>query len=58
MDRNIHAPVVSSGPTTVGAGIQDASKLSMLELMAEKERIEAELSALSSVLSSVSASTL
>lgn len=53
MNRNIHAPTVPSGPTTVGTGFRDLSKLSMVELMSEKERIEAELSAYSSVLTSV-----
>jgi 26S proteasome non-ATPase regulatory subunit 9 len=51
MDDNIHAPTVASGPTS-GATPRDYSKLAMPELMQEKERIEAELSALSSVLSS------
>jgi 26S proteasome regulatory subunit N4 len=58
MDNNIHAPAIPSGPATIGTGSQDASKLSMVELMTEKERIELELSALSSVLSSVSPSAL
>ncbi|KAJ5593895.1 26S proteasome non-ATPase regulatory subunit 9 [Penicillium hispanicum] len=52
MDDNIHAPTVGSGPTS-GAAPLDLSKLSVVELMQEKERIEAELSALSSVLNSV-----
>lgn len=52
MDNNIHAPTVASGPVS-GATPRDLSKLSMPELMQEKERIEAELSALSSVLQSV-----
>ena len=56
MDGNIHAPTVPSGPTTVGTGFRDLTKLSMVELMNEKERIEAELSAYSSVLTSVSRS--
>ncbi|EPS33171.1 hypothetical protein PDE_08133 [Penicillium oxalicum 114-2] len=51
MDDNIHAPTVASGPTS-GAAPRDFSKLTMPELMQEKERIEAELMALSSVLSS------
>ncbi|OOQ87014.1 putative 26S proteasome non-ATPase regulatory subunit 9 [Penicillium brasilianum] len=51
MDDNIHAPTVASGPTS-GATPRDYSKLTMPDLMQEKERIEAELSALSSVLSS------
>ncbi|PCG99912.1 Small GTPase superfamily, Rab type [Penicillium occitanis (nom. inval.)] len=52
MNRDIHAPTVPSGPTTAGAGFRDLSKLSMVELMSEKDRIEAELSAYSSVLTS------
>lgn len=52
MDDDIHAPTVASGPTSGGA-LRDLGKLSMVELMQEKERIEAELSALSSVLDSV-----
>ncbi|OQE18340.1 hypothetical protein PENSTE_c018G06667 [Penicillium steckii] len=51
MDDDIHAPTVASGPTSGGAPY-DASKLSMPKLMQEKERIEEELSALSSVLNS------
>ena len=54
MDDNIHAPTVASGPTTTGGSNRDPAKLSMVELMQEKERIEEELSALSSVLTSVS----
>lgn len=53
MDDNIHAPTVASGPTS-GAAPRDLSKLSMPDLMQEKERIEAELSALSNVLDTVS----
>lgn len=53
MDGNIHTPTVPSGPSSGGAR-RDLSKLSMVDLMQEKERIEEELSALSSVLNSVS----
>lgn len=53
MADNIHAPTVASGPTS-GVAPRDLSKLSMPDLMQEKERIEAELSALSSVLDTVS----
>ena len=53
MDNNIHAPTVPSGPTTANTGFGDLSKLSMVELMDQKERIESELSALSGILSSV-----
>ncbi|CRG90873.1 GTP-binding nuclear protein GSP1/Ran [Talaromyces islandicus] len=52
MDNNIHAPTVPSGPTTAGTGFKDLTKHSMTELMNEKERIEAELSAYSGVLAS------
>ncbi|KAF7590415.1 putative 26S proteasome regulatory subunit [Aspergillus hancockii] len=52
MDDNIHAPTVASGPTTTGGPDRDFTKLSMVNLMQEKERIEEELSALSSVLTS------
>ncbi|KAH8435291.1 putative 26S proteasome non-ATPase regulatory subunit Nas2 [Aspergillus melleus] len=51
MDDNIHAPTVSSGPSSGGAP-RDLAKLSMTDLMQEKEGIEEELSTLSSVLSS------
>ncbi|GAQ45302.1 putative 26S proteasome regulatory subunit [Aspergillus tubingensis] len=52
MGSNIHAPTVASGPTSGGAPPRDLSKLGMVDLMQEKERIEEELSALSSVLGS------
>ncbi|OJJ73282.1 hypothetical protein ASPBRDRAFT_28537 [Aspergillus brasiliensis CBS 101740] len=52
MGSNIHAPTVASGPTSGGAPPLDLSKLGMVDLMQEKERIEEELSALSSVLGS------
>jgi 26S proteasome non-ATPase regulatory subunit 9 len=58
MDGNIHTPTVPSGPTTAGTGFRDLTKLSMVDLMNEKERIEAELSAYSSVLTSVSCSLI
>ncbi|GFF23977.1 hypothetical protein IFM53868_01959 [Aspergillus udagawae] len=51
MNDNIHAPTVPSGPTSGGVP-RDLSKLSMVDLMQEKERIEAELAALSAVLTS------
>ncbi|RAH47189.1 putative 26S proteasome non-ATPase regulatory subunit Nas2 [Aspergillus brunneoviolaceus CBS 621.78] len=51
-NNNIHAPTVASGPTSGEAPARDLSKLGVVDLMQEKERIEAELSALSSVLSS------
>ncbi|KAJ5730424.1 uncharacterized protein N7483_004932 [Penicillium malachiteum] len=51
MGDNIHAPTVASGPTS-GAESRDWSKLSMPDLMQEKEKIEEELKALSAVLSS------
>ncbi|GKZ31019.1 putative 26S proteasome regulatory subunit [Aspergillus brasiliensis] len=52
MGSNIHAPTVASGPTSGGSPPLDLSKLGMVDLMQEKERIEEELSALSSVLGS------
>ncbi|KAL5355123.1 hypothetical protein BJX96DRAFT_2391 [Aspergillus floccosus] len=52
MDDNIHAPTVASGPTTGRTQGPDLAKLSVIELMQEKQKIEEELSALSSVLSS------
>lgn len=55
MNDNIHAPTVPSGPTSGGV-TRDLSKLTMVDLIQEKERIEAELSALSAVLTSVSRS--
>lgn len=55
--NNIHAPTVASGPTsdhqTNGINFE---KLSLIDLMAEKDRIETELKALGSVLESVSIS--
>lgn len=53
--EDIHTPTVPSGPTT-GYGATNGVKhdrLSLLDLMAEKDRVEAELSALGSVLDSV-----
>ncbi|KAJ6157889.1 hypothetical protein N7470_005481 [Penicillium chermesinum] len=52
-DHNIHAPTVASGPTS-GAAPRDLSKLSMVELMQEKDRIEEELKELSQVLTTQS----
>ncbi|KAL2845660.1 hypothetical protein BJY01DRAFT_214056 [Aspergillus pseudoustus] len=51
MANNLHAPTVSSGPTSGGIS-PDLSKLSISDLMKHKENIEEELSALSSVLTS------
>ncbi|CAI7645946.1 unnamed protein product [Penicillium bialowiezense] len=48
---DIHAPTVASGPAS-GATPRDLSKLSMPDLMQEKQQIEEEMSALSSVLQS------
>ncbi|KAE8147494.1 hypothetical protein BDV25DRAFT_160275 [Aspergillus avenaceus] len=52
MDDNIHAPTVASGPSSTGEPARDPAKLSMVDLMQEKQRIEEELSALSEVLGS------
>jgi 26S proteasome non-ATPase regulatory subunit 9 len=51
---DIHAPTVSSGPTSGGYsnGISK-EQLSLQELIAEKDRVEAELKALGQVLDSV-----
>ena len=52
---NIHNPSVPSGPTT-GQGtskVVEQDKMSLMDLISQKERVEAELSALSSVLDSV-----
>jgi hypothetical protein len=49
---DIHAPTVASGPSS-GAVPRDLSKLSMTDLMQEKQRLEDELKALSAVLDSV-----
>lgn len=54
MMDDIHAPTVSSGPTS-GGYTNDVPKeqLSLQELIAEKDRVEAELKALGQVLDSV-----
>lgn len=51
---DIHAPTVASGPTSNGVsnGLSP-DQMTFKQLVAEKERIEAELSVLSSVLDSV-----
>lgn len=51
---DIHAPTVSSGPTSGGYtnGVPK-EQLSLQELMAEKDRVETELKALGQVLDSV-----
>ena len=51
---NIHAPTVASGPTSNHqANGSSFEKLSLTELIAEKDRVENELKALGSVLESV-----
>ncbi|KKA27812.1 hypothetical protein TD95_003913 [Thielaviopsis punctulata] len=50
-NENIHAPTIPSGPSTVRAAA-DNSKLSLAELQAQKDNMEAELRALSGVLDS------
>jgi hypothetical protein len=51
---DLHAPTVSSGPTTGGyANGVPKEQLSLQELMAEKDRVETELKALGHVLDSV-----
>ncbi|KAF2751543.1 hypothetical protein M011DRAFT_464265 [Sporormia fimetaria CBS 119925] len=50
---DIHAPTVSSGPTSTGfSNGVSKDQLSLQELIAEKERVEAELKALGQVLDS------
>jgi 26S proteasome regulatory subunit N4 len=51
---DLHTPTVASGPTSQGTsnGVPK-EQMTLEELMAEKERIEAELKALSTVLDSV-----
>lgn len=51
---DLHAPTVSSGPTTQPTTNGTSKKQSLQELSAQKENLEAELSALGSVLESVS----
>lgn len=51
---DLHAPTVASGPTSQGFANGAQPKRSLQELIAQKENIEAELSALGSVLDSVS----
>lgn len=50
---NLHSPTVASGPTSSTAANGSAQQLSLMELIAEKDRVESELSALGSVLDSV-----
>ena len=50
---DIHAPTVASGPTSQPTANGTEKKLSFQELIAKKENLEAELSALGSVLDSV-----
>jgi 26S proteasome non-ATPase regulatory subunit 9 len=52
--NDIHAPTVASGPSSTQANGAGREKLSLPELIAEKDRVWSELSALSSVLDSVS----
>ena len=52
---DIHTPTVPSGPPTGQRAVNgiDKDKLSLMDLIAEKTRVEEELSALGSVLDSV-----
>ena len=52
--NNIHAPTVPSGPTTARTTNGNSQHLSFAELQRKKDNMEAELSALGSVLDSVS----
>ncbi|OCK84865.1 26S proteasome non-ATPase regulatory subunit 9 [Lepidopterella palustris CBS 459.81] len=49
---DLHAPTVASGPTSNGQNGVSRDQLSLMELIAEKERVEAEMQALASVLES------
>lgn len=51
---NLHAPTVASGASSQPSSNGTSKKQSFHELVAQKENIEAELSALGSVLESVS----
>lgn len=52
---NIHTPSVPSGPMSGGSSVERKEEVSsLLDLMAEKQLVEEELSALGSVLDSVS----
>jgi len=48
---DLHTSSVAAGPSGASNGVQDG--LSLRELVAEKDRVEAELKALGSVLASV-----
>lgn len=50
---DLHAPTVSSGPTSQATTNGTDKKQSLQELISQKENVEAELSALGSVLDSV-----
>lgn len=51
---DMHAPTVASGPTSRPTAHASDKRQSLPELMAQKEDVEAELSALGAVLDSVS----
>lgn len=52
---DIHTPTVASGPTTgVTAKLSIDDKLSLMDMMDQKSRVQEELTALGSVLDSVS----
>lgn len=53
MNQDLHAPTVGSGPTSQPIPNGEEKQLSLQELIGQKENIEAELSALGSVLESV-----
>ena len=55
---DIHTPTVPSGPASAqGSYDKEKKDMSLVDLIAEKKRLEEELSALGSVLDSVSAET-
>lgn len=54
--ENLHAPTVSSGPTSGPASNGDAAHLSFTELQRKKDAVEEELKALGGVLDTASLS--
>lgn len=52
---DLHAPTVASGPTSQPTANGTHGRQSLRELIAQKDNVEAELSALGSVLDSVGA---
>jgi 26S proteasome non-ATPase regulatory subunit 9 len=51
---NIHAPTVASGPSSTRTNGAEEENMSLPQLIAKKDRVWSELSALGSILDSVS----